>query len=112
MVHCDIRHAQLGPHLRRPRCAAGHLGPLQNLLEAVSTTDKLANGALQGTNDFGKIGYGGPAPPPGKPHRYFFKLYALDDILPLPAGSTKSQLVNAMKGHVLDEGELMGTYQR
>lgn len=84
----------------------------QTLDEGVPTTEKLANGALQGTNDFGKIGYGGPAPPPGKPHRYFFKLYALDAVLPLPAGSTKSQLVNAMKGHVVDEGELMGTYQR
>ena len=84
----------------------------QALDEGVPTTEKLANGALQGTNDFGKIGYGGPAPPPGKPHRYFFKLYALDAVLPLPAGSTKSQLVNAMKGHVIDEGELMGTYQR
>jgi Raf kinase inhibitor-like YbhB/YbcL family protein len=84
----------------------------QALEEGVPATAKLANGALQGTNDFGKIGYGGPAPPPGKPHRYFFKVYALDAVVPLPAGSTKSQLVNAMKGHVIDEGELMGTYQR
>ena len=84
----------------------------QALEEGVPTTAKLANGALQGTNDFGKIGYGGPAPPPGKPHRYFFKLYALDAVLPLPEGTTKSQLVNAMKGHVVDEGELMGTFQR
>ena len=84
----------------------------QALDQGVPTTEKLANGALQGTNDFGKIGYGGPAPPPGKPHRYFFKVYALDAVVPLPAGSTKSQLVNAMKGHVIDEGELMGTYQR
>jgi len=84
----------------------------QALDEGMPATEKLANGALQGTNDFGKIGYGGPAPPPGKPHRYFFKLYALDAILPLPAGSSKSQLENAMKGHVIDEGELMGTYQR
>lgn len=72
----------------------------------------LADGALQGKNDFGKIGYGGPAPPPGKPHRYFFRLYALDGLLKLKAGATKQQLVSAMKEHVLAETHLMGTYKR
>jgi Raf kinase inhibitor-like YbhB/YbcL family protein len=69
-------------------------------------------GATQGTNDFGNLGYGGPAPPKGKPHRYFFKLYALDTTLELPAGATKAQVVDAMKGHILAEGQLMGKYQR
>ena len=69
-------------------------------------------GATQGKNDFGNFGYGGPAPPKGNPHRYFFKLYALDTMLDLPAGATKAQLVAAMKGHVLAEGQLMGKYQR
>ena len=65
----------------------------------------LGNGAKQGKNDFGKIGYGGPAPPKGKPHRYFFKVYALDTALDLPPGATKAQqLMDAMKGHILAEG--------
>jgi Raf kinase inhibitor-like YbhB/YbcL family protein len=72
----------------------------------------LANGSIQGTNSFGKVGYGGPSPPPGKPHRYFFKLYALDRELDLPAGATKESVVSAMKGHILAEGRLMGTYSR
>jgi Raf kinase inhibitor-like YbhB/YbcL family protein len=66
----------------------------------------------QGLNDFKKIGYGGPAPPPGKAHRYYFKLYALDAITGLPPGATKAELLKAMDGHVLGEGQLMGTYQR
>ena len=68
--------------------------------------------ASQGTNDFKRIGYGGPCPPAGKPHRYFFKLYALDRQLDLEAGATKQQVEAAMKGHVLGEGQLMGRYGR
>jgi Raf kinase inhibitor-like YbhB/YbcL family protein len=71
-----------------------------------------ANGAIEGKNDFGNLGYGGPAPPPGKPHRYYFKLYALDQKLDVPAGTTKAQVLAACKGHVLAEAELMGKYQR
>ncbi|HSB12113.1 MAG TPA: YbhB/YbcL family Raf kinase inhibitor-like protein [Blastocatellia bacterium] len=69
-------------------------------------------GALQGTNDFGSIGYGGPCPPSGKPHRYFFKLYALDAQLNLKPGARKGDLVKAMQGHILAEGQLVGTYRR
>ncbi|MCA9028982.1 MAG: YbhB/YbcL family Raf kinase inhibitor-like protein [Planctomycetaceae bacterium] len=79
---------------------------------AVPTTPTLPSGAKQGKNDFGNIGYGGPAPPKGKPHRYFFKLYALSKTLELPPGSTKAELESAMKGHIVAEGQLMGTYQR
>lgn len=68
--------------------------------------------ARQGTNDFKKIGYGGPAPPRGKPHRYFFKLYALDARLELKDGAGKPQLEAAMKGHILAEGRLLGKYGR
>jgi Raf kinase inhibitor-like YbhB/YbcL family protein len=82
------------------------------LPEAVPTTAKLASGARQGTNDFKKIGYGGPAPPPGKPHRYFFKLYALDRVLDLPEGPKKKDVEDAMDKHVLAHGQLMGTYGR
>lgn len=72
----------------------------------------LADGSMQGMTDFGRAGYGGPCPPPGKPHRYYFKVYALDIKLDLPPGVSKNQLENAMKGHVLARGELMGKYQR
>lgn len=70
----------------------------------------LDNGASQGLNDFGGLGYGGPAPPAGTTHRFYFKLYALDTTLDMASGSVKYQLVNAMQGHILDEAELMGTY--
>jgi Raf kinase inhibitor-like YbhB/YbcL family protein len=85
---------------------------LTELPEGVPTDPTLPDGSKQGTTDFGTVGYGGPAPPKGSPHRYFFKLYALDVTPPLPAGATKADLVKAMEGHVLAEAELMGTYQR
>lgn len=66
----------------------------------------------QGINGFGQAIYRGPAPPPGKPHRYFFKLYALDRELAIPEGSKKHDLEEAMKGHVIEKAELIGTYQR
>ena len=67
----------------------------------------------EGTNDFGDIGYGGPCPPAEDgPHRYFFRLYALDNVLALEQGATKHQVMDAMNGHVLDETELIGTYER
>jgi Raf kinase inhibitor-like YbhB/YbcL family protein len=78
-------------------------------------TKKLLEGTkvpMQGTNHFRKQSYGGPCPPPGSPHRYFFKVYALDTMLDLPKGSTKSQLEDAMEGHILGKAELVGTYQR
>jgi hypothetical protein len=71
----------------------------------------LKNGARHGKNDFRKLGYGGPCPPGGT-HRYYFKLYALDTPLTLESGSTKAQLLAAMKGHILAEGQLMGKYRR
>jgi Raf kinase inhibitor-like YbhB/YbcL family protein len=73
---------------------------------------KGTEGAAQGKNDFGNIGYGGPAPPPGKPHRYFFKIYALDTMLSLKEGATKQQLEKVMEGHTLAQGQLMGKYGR
>jgi hypothetical protein len=58
------------------------------------------------------LGYDGPCPPRGKPHRYFFKLYALDTLLDLKPGATKSDVLKVMQSHILAEGQLMGTYQR
>lgn len=84
----------------------------QELQEAVPKTERLANGAKQGMTDFQKVGYGGPCPPSGKPHRYLFKLYALDTLLDLPPKATKSDLLMAMNGHVLAQAELVGIYQR
>jgi Raf kinase inhibitor-like YbhB/YbcL family protein len=84
----------------------------RELEQGVPATETLPSGAKQGKNDFGKIGYGGPAPPKGKPHRYFFKLYALGAAVDLASGATKAQLEAAMKGQILAEGQLMGTYQR
>ena len=67
--------------------------------------------ATQGKNDFGKTGYGGPCPP-SRTHRYYFRIFALDNQLDLPAGSKRGQLDSAMKGHVIGQGELMGRYSR
>jgi Raf kinase inhibitor-like YbhB/YbcL family protein len=84
---------------------AWNIAPASDLIEGV----KLAE---QGMNSSGTLGYKGPCPPPGKPHRYYFKIYALDSKLTLPEGSTKEALNRAMKGHLLGEAKLMGTYQR
>lgn len=72
---------------------------------------ELKNGAKNGKNSWGKLGYGGPCPPSGT-HRYFFKLYALDTMLNLPSGAAKEQVESAMKGHILAEAQLMGKYKR
>jgi len=82
------------------------------LPEDVAKTQVISGGAKQGLNSWPRLGYGGPCPPPGKPHRYFFKLYALDTMLNLKPGATKKDVEAAMKGHVLAEGQLMGTYRR
>jgi len=67
----------------------------------------------EGTNDFGDVGYGGPCPPPGDgPHRYFFRLYALNTVLDLDRGASKAQVNAAMNGHVLNKTDLVGTYER
>jgi Raf kinase inhibitor-like YbhB/YbcL family protein len=85
---------------------------LRGLTEAIPARDQLTDGALQGLNDFRRIGYGGPCPPPGKPHRYYFRLYALDTVLNLKPRATKPQVLEACKGHVLAEAKLMGRFGR
>ncbi len=82
------------------------------MAEKIAAAPNLPNGARQGANDFGKIGYGGPCPPAGKAHHYFFKLYALDTELPLKPGATKKDVEQAMEHHILAEAMLMGKYQR
>jgi Raf kinase inhibitor-like YbhB/YbcL family protein len=82
------------------------------LSEGVPKVEKLSDGTRQGRNDFKRIGYGGPCPPPGKPHRYFFKLYALDANLEVKAGANRDELERVIKEHLLSKAELMGTYRR
>ncbi|AIY89527.1 YbhB/YbcL family Raf kinase inhibitor-like protein [Geoglobus acetivorans] len=67
---------------------------------------------VQGVNDFGKLGYGGPCPPEGQKHRYFFRIYALDTLLDLNPGASREELEKAMKGHVIQYGEIYGVYAR
>ncbi|MHC4264873.1 MAG: YbhB/YbcL family Raf kinase inhibitor-like protein [Planctomycetota bacterium] len=83
----------------------------RQLEEDITSDEVLPNGAKQGTTDFGGIGYGGPCPPSGT-HRYFFKVYALDTQVEPAPGATKEQLLTAMEGHILAQGQLMGKYKR
>jgi Raf kinase inhibitor-like YbhB/YbcL family protein len=80
--------------------------------EEVRQVDQLPGGGSQGRNDFGNVGYNGPCPPPGKPHRYFFRLFALDKTLALKHGASRKEVESAMQGHVLAQGEVMGRYGR
>ncbi len=84
----------------------------RGLNEAVQHLKTLPDGSAQGKNDFGRIGYGGPSPPPGKPHRYFFRLFALKEKLTLSAGASRGELERLMQGKVLATAELFGTYGR
>ena len=83
-----------------------------NLCELHEGVAPLTRDLIQGKNGFGKVGYGGPSPPPGKPHRYFFRLYALDYRPELKPGAKRAELDRAIEAHVLAEGTLMGKYGR
>ncbi len=80
--------------------------------EGVAARDTVPGVGTQGVNDFRKVGYGGPCPPPGPAHRYSFRLYALNAELKLPPRKTKADLLKAMEGHVLGQAELVGRYKR
>jgi Raf kinase inhibitor-like YbhB/YbcL family protein len=82
------------------------------LPEGVKPDPTLPDGSRHGKNDFGKLGHNGPCPPRGAPHRYFWKLYALDTTPDLQPGATRQQLLDAIKGHILAQAELMGRYGR
>jgi len=82
------------------------------LPEGVPKTETIGGVEKQGKNSWGRIGYGGPCPPGTKPHRYYFKLYALDIELTIGPGMKKKQLLKAMEGHILAQTNLMGRYTR
>jgi len=84
---------------------------VRELAENVSPKPELPDGSRQGISDFRRPGYGGPCPLSGV-HRYYFKVYALDTMLDLPSSTREADLVKAMKGHVLAEGQLVGKYSR
>ena len=91
------------------------LGPEVNELQEglAATSEVLPGGAKQGVNDFKRTGYGGPCPPVGHgPHRYYFKVYALDGDIDLDPGATKAALQREMDGHILAQDQLTGTYER
>jgi Raf kinase inhibitor-like YbhB/YbcL family protein len=85
---------------------------VHRLPEGVASQGEVSSGIRQGKNDFGKLGYGGPCPPPGSPHHYHFRLYALDAPVTLPSGAARADLENALPSHRLANGEWVGTYQR
>ena len=85
---------------------------VHELKEGVPRVERLPSGGVQGLNDFGRIGYGGPCPPPGERHRYFFRVYALNVTLGLGPGAGRREVLEAMRGHVVGEAELVGVYSR
>jgi len=91
-----------------------NIPPIETIPRAIVKTANIDDPfpAVQGTNDFGEIGYTGPCPPPGKPHRYFFRVFALDRMIDLPAGASANDLRKAMEGHVIQKGEAVATYGR
>jgi len=87
-------------------------GSAKGLPEGVAKKPSLPDGSRQGSNSWKKVGYGGPSPPPGKPHRYFFRLYALREPLGLPEGLGASEVESAARSRAIESAELMGTYGR
>jgi Raf kinase inhibitor-like YbhB/YbcL family protein len=84
----------------------------RELSVGVKKAPALEDGSIHGANSFGKLGYNGPCPPPGKPHRYYYRIYALDTQLKLRSPADRRAVDKAMKGHVLAEGELLGIFSR
>lgn len=85
---------------------------VKELPENLEKKEKLENGIIQGVNDFGFIGYGGPCPPKGPAHRYFFRIYALDKTLNLSPPVKRNEFLRALNENILDEGHLIGKYMR
>ncbi len=115
----ELRPGGGGPRRARPARASARLGPLgalqpppeAHLLAKATHPPHLPHGTEEGKNDWGRIGWRGPCPPIGR-HRYYFRLYALDALLPDLHEPNRHELDAAMKGHVLGTASLMGTYQK
>jgi len=107
---CDDPDAPVGTWVHWVLWGVG--AETRSLPEGLGKKVSLPKEYREGISDFGRKGYGGPCPPSGKPHRYFFKLYALDIVPRLSPNDRKSDLLEAMQGHILDETKLMGTYKR
>jgi Raf kinase inhibitor-like YbhB/YbcL family protein len=107
---CDDPDAPMGTwvHWVIYNIPAGATGLPENLPKV----EQLPDGTCQGMNDFRQVGYGGPCPPPGSAHRYYFTLYALSGRIEHPGGLTKARLLQEMNGHILASTRLMGRYQR
>ncbi len=109
-ILCDDPDAPVGDWVH---WVVFNLAPdVRSLPENVARDAALPGGAIQGVNDYDRNDYDGPCPPPGRPHRYHFKVFALDARLALDAGARKADVVRAMRGHVLAQGELVGSYAR
>jgi Raf kinase inhibitor-like YbhB/YbcL family protein len=88
-------------------------GPSVKIPEALPKVEKLQNGAMQGYNDFGKVGYNGPCPPKGHGvHHYHFKIYAVNTLIELKGKVTKKELEKALSGRILAQAEIVGLYER
>jgi hypothetical protein len=87
-------------------------GSVSMLEEGIEKVSVLSSGAMQGLNDFGRIGYGGPCPPAGKPHRYIFKIFALDTILDVKPAASKNEVLKALENHIIGEAELTVIFSR
>ena len=106
---CDDPDAPIGTWVHW--VAYGIPSSVTGLPQDVPPESRMSSGGWQGTNSWGRIGYGGPCPPSGT-HRYFFRLYALDRRLELEPGISKAQLLKAIEGHILAQCELMGRYSK
>ena len=107
-ILCDDPDAPVGDWVH---WVVFNLAPdVRALPENVARDAALPGGAIQGVSDYNRNGYDGPCPPPGQTHRYFYKVFALDARLALDPTARKQDLVKAMKGHILAQGALMGTY--
>ncbi len=85
---------------------------VDELAEGLPREGRLPWGGAQGRNDMGNVGYDGPCPPYGSPHRYYFRLYAVDETLELTPGATRAQVLERIHDHVVGQTELMGRYAR
>lgn len=112
-IICDDPDAPIGTFVHWVLWNYPVNGPIVNIPEALPKVEKLQNGAMQGYNDFGKVGYNGPCPPKGHGvHHYHFKIYAVNTLIELKGKVTKKELEKALSGRILAQAEIVGLYER